>query len=282
MKFDLKALKLPKINVSKKLMTAIALVGCAVLLVVGSVLGTVALLTSKAEVVNSFTYGQVYLYMDETRIAADGVNPVQPAERTTANSYKLLPSYTYVKDPQIRLDAQSEPSYLFVHVNHQLASVEATEGTVDESKTYHTIENQMLALGWVKLTGNDELTGYDKINGDSNNAVYVYCGLNSEGNPNSVPLLMQGKNSTSKVGVVYDEESPISVFNEFKVNKDASEAVLKTLATSKITVTAYGVQAAGYLTNTNTSSMEKAVSAFKDAFGAEVPDNNGNTVTTNP
>lgn len=84
---------------------------CAVLLVVGSVLGTMAYLTSTDEAVNTFTVGNVQIKLDEAKANPDGTL-VDGADRVKANSYKLLPGHTYNKDPMVTVLKGSESSYV--------------------------------------------------------------------------------------------------------------------------------------------------------------------------
>lgn len=88
---------------------ALLLTFCAVLLVVASVLGTIAYLTSQDEVKNTFTVGQVAINLDEAKVNPDGT-PVANADRVKANSYKLLPGHTYTKDPTVTVLKGSESS----------------------------------------------------------------------------------------------------------------------------------------------------------------------------
>ena len=90
---------------------ALLLTLCAVLLVAASVLGTMAFLTSKDEVVNTFTVGSVAIKLDEAKANPDG-SLVGNADRVKANSYKLLPGHTYNKDPMVTVRKGSEPSYI--------------------------------------------------------------------------------------------------------------------------------------------------------------------------
>ena len=89
---------------------ALLLTLCAVLLIAASVLGTMAYLTSSAEVKNTFTIGKVEIKLDET----DVTNPTGP--RVTANSYKLMSGTTYTKDPTVTVKAGSEESYVRMKV----------------------------------------------------------------------------------------------------------------------------------------------------------------------
>lgn len=89
---------------------------CAVLLVVASVMGTMAYLTSSDTVTNTFTVGKVEIKLDET----DVTNPTGP--RVQANSYKLLPGLTYTKDPTVTVKTGSEPSYVKMTVTFTKAA----------------------------------------------------------------------------------------------------------------------------------------------------------------
>ena len=91
---------------------------CAVLLVSATIMGTMAYLTSQAEVVNTFTVGSVAITLDETDVDGN-------AGRDTANAYKLLPGHTYTKDPIIRVASTSEDCYLFVEGVDGIKAIEA-------------------------------------------------------------------------------------------------------------------------------------------------------------
>jgi predicted ribosomally synthesized peptide with SipW-like signal peptide len=110
---------------NKKAKKVVALLLCAVLLVVGSVTGTMAYLTSQDSVTNTFTVGKVAITLDEALVDEYGkpmrvdsgskvyVTLVADADRVDANTYKLIPSNTYVKDPTIHVDPNSESCFVF-------------------------------------------------------------------------------------------------------------------------------------------------------------------------
>ena len=84
---------------------------CAVLLVVGSVMGTLAYLTDRQAVVNTFTVGNVDITVDEAPVTPDG--EVIPGEdRVEGNDYHLIPGQTYTKDPTMTIKKGSEESYV--------------------------------------------------------------------------------------------------------------------------------------------------------------------------
>lgn len=112
---------------------------CAVMLVVASVMGTMAYLTDTASVTNTFTVGKVEITLDEAPVNDMGV--VVEGDRGTKNNYKLLPGHEYTKDPTIHVDKDSEDCWLFVKVEDGLAAIEDTE----------TIAAQMEKNGWTAV-----------------------------------------------------------------------------------------------------------------------------------
>ena len=114
----------------------LALALCAVLLVCGSVLGTMAYLTAQDAVTNTFTVGNVAITLDEQDVDKDANEKdnvtINGVVRDKANSYKLLPGQTYTKDPTVHVTAGSEESYIrmFVTIDKlsALDDIFATQG----------------------------------------------------------------------------------------------------------------------------------------------------------
>lgn len=124
---------------------------CAAALVVASVLGTMAYLTSQTETVtNTFTVGNVEITLDETDVTPMGVKDTDA--RVKGNEYKLIPGHTYIKDPTVHVDTDSEESWLFVKVDNGISDLEATGNT--------TIAEQMKAKGWTLVTGTTNVYAY--------------------------------------------------------------------------------------------------------------------------
>ena len=94
---------------------ALLLTFCAVLLVVASVMGTIAYLTSTDAVKNTFTVGNVSIKLDEAKVTEDG-KIVEGADRVHENDYKLLPGLTYTTDPTVTVENGSEESYVRMKV----------------------------------------------------------------------------------------------------------------------------------------------------------------------
>lgn len=99
----------------------VALVLAIVLVFAVAVGGTVAYLTSTANVKNTFTVGSVNIKLDEAKVTPDG-KAVTPAERVTANDYKLMPGHVYTKDPTVTVLNGSEESYVRMKVTFNNAA----------------------------------------------------------------------------------------------------------------------------------------------------------------
>lgn len=103
----------------------IGLLFAAMLLVVASVLGTMAYLTSTTETVNNtFTVGKVNIDLDEAKVNEYGqpvdedgnIVDLDKAPRVTGNEYKLIPGHEYTKDPTVTVLNGSEASYVRMKV----------------------------------------------------------------------------------------------------------------------------------------------------------------------
>lgn len=88
---------------------------CAVLLVMVSILGTLAYLTDRDHTVNTFTVGNVDITLDEKNVDEDDYGeedePNIP-DRDQQNDYHLLPGLTYTKDPLVTVEPGSEDCYV--------------------------------------------------------------------------------------------------------------------------------------------------------------------------
>lgn len=120
------------------------------LVIAMSVAGTVAYLTSRDSVTNTFTVGKVAITLDEAKVDENG-KAVTPAERVKTNSYKLIPGHAYTKDPIIHVDASSEKCWLFVKVVNGISAIEDST---------NTIAAQLAAKGWSAVTGADGVYAY--------------------------------------------------------------------------------------------------------------------------
>lgn len=196
---------------------------CAVLLVTASVMGTLAWLTSTGTVTNTFTVGQVKITLDEAAVNIDGEklnkegniaeNDSDLADRVSgANKYHLMPGHTYVKDPTIHVQANSEECYLFVTLDNGFLSL------IDSnSDTIKNIEEQMFANGWKKLAQD----------GDNQNVWYY------------------AENENLKTVAKSAKVQDIKLFESFKIKDEATNELLAGVKDNTITVKAYAIQKDG-------------------------------------
>ena len=118
----------------------LALAVCAMVLITGSVLGTMAWLTAETdEVVNTFTYGNINIDLNE-HVYDPGQNALGEELTKSADNYLIIPGIDLPKDPFVTVKAGSEDCYLFV-------KVEESEGFAEGKVTYAVDES------WTKGDG---------------------------------------------------------------------------------------------------------------------------------
>lgn len=207
---------------------------CAVLLVVASVMGTMAYLTSTTgEVKNTFTVGKVAITLDETKVDENGV-PVpstddKPVARTTENSYKLIPGSTYTKDPTIHVDAASEACFIRAKVTLTNADKWiAIAAKYADNKVENIIKGTDDNIWWVSQPA---------IDTTANTVTYTFVYKN-ESHTDEL-----GKRIWTKA-----DGTDLVLFNEIAIPGDVTSDELKAVNDTKITVIAEAIQADGFET----------------------------------
>ncbi len=199
----------------------IASLACAALLVVGSVMGTMAYLTSQTEVVNNtFTAGKLAITLDEADVDVYGKKETE--DRVPANEYKLIPGHEYVKDPTVHFQPNSEEAYLFVKVDmHPGMRFVLNDKHLDGNIG---IDDQIRANGWQNFKMVPGTQG-------DNYTAKIYC---------------------QKVSANFtDKAVDYQVFDHFvtSTTEQATKAMTDVAnAGAKIQITAYAVQADGFKT----------------------------------
>ncbi len=142
----------------------------AVLLVAGSVAGTLAFLTDDDTVTNTFTIGKVDISLTETKVDQNGEvlkdkdgNPT--GERTddedATNNYRLVPGVTYTKDPILAIEPDSESAYIRMIVRVQnWSAAEAAFGSLEEIVNLDTENWTAVELGEDGQDGNTKIYEY--------------------------------------------------------------------------------------------------------------------------
>lgn len=206
---------------------ALLLTFCAVLLVVASVLGTIAYLTANDKVTNTFTVGRVAINLDEAKVTEDG-KAVTPAERVKENRYKLLPGHTYTKDPMVTVLKGSESSYIKMTVTFTMAN-ELDAIFAPNGADLTSIFNDYDAANWTAKG--------DTKDAAANTRTYEFWYKDAVGAPTA----------DVKLDALFD-----SITVPSTINNDQ----LKNIEGMTITVNAYAIQADGFKT------AEEAWAAF--------------------
>lgn len=190
---------------------------CAIILVVATVFGTMAYLTSTDTVTNTFTVGNVAIKLDEAKANTDG-SLVTGADRVKANSYKLLPGHTYNKDPMVTLLAGSETSYVKMTVTFSKA---------DEL-------DAIFAPGGANLTS--IFNGYDAAN-------WIAKGNTKDATANTRTYEFWYKDA---VGAPTADVALDALFDSITVPDSITKEQLASIEGMTITVNAYAIQADGF------------------------------------
>lgn len=197
---------------------AIVLALCAVLLVVGTVAGTMAYLTDSKTVKNTFTVGNVAITLDEAVVDEYGA---EIGGRTEGgNNYKLIPGHKYVKDPTVTVKAGSEKAYVRMIVTvTDLADLKTACGVAPEDKLL--LQNYVTGWDSAKWISTNVITEQD------NKAEYEFRYYSIVNNANS-------------------DQKLEALFEAFTMPKTATNTQLEKLDELKIDVAAYAIQADGF------------------------------------
>lgn len=133
-------------------MKLVALILALVLTLGGVIGGTVAwLIAAPDPVVNTFTYGDINIKLDETDTGLD--NDLNP----NTNDYKMLPGVEIEKDPKITVSAGSEKNWLFVKL--------------EKSSNFDDFMTYSLSGGWQLLNGTENVY-FRKVEPDDADQVF--------------------------------------------------------------------------------------------------------------
>lgn len=197
---------------------ALAVVLAAVLILGGIVGSTMAWLMAETDdVVNTFTYGDINIGLDESVRDEDG-NPVDedgdgiPDRTTSGEEFEMIPGQEIEKDPLLTVKAESEDAWVFVKM------VEAVKATVDgKEMTFGDYMTYEMDAAWTQLTD---------ANGDPVEGVY-FC------------KVLQNNDADTELTVIKD--------NKIQVLDTVTKEMLNSLEEEPtLTITGYAVQYAGF------------------------------------
>ena len=189
---------------------ALLLALCAVLLVAVSVLGTMAYLTSKTQVItNTFTVGDINIALTETK----------PESRQA----KIIPGVDIEKDPKVTVKANSEACWRFVEVKE--------EGTFVANKVTYSIADGWTKGDGTKIPANVYYRSVGAVTADT--GFYVLAG--NTDHPNGV-VIVRDELTKDEVDTITEGNQPKLTFTAYAVQKEcidtAADAWAKVNTTS--------------------------------------------------
>lgn len=174
---------------------ALLLALCAVLLVAVSVLGTMAYLTSKTQVItNTFTVGDINIELTETK--------------PESKQAKIIPGVDIEKDPKVTVKANSEACWLFV-------KVEQTGTFVTDKVTYSVMTG---TDGWKALPGVDGVYYREVGAVTTDTDFYVLTG--NTAHPNGVVIVRDTLTKADVNNINAGANQPKLTFTAYAVQKE--------------------------------------------------------------
>ena len=238
---------------------------CMVLVAALSVFTTLALLTDSKTVTNTFTSGNVSIILNEAKVVPtdDGGNGIMTSgtERATANTYKLYPKQSYVKDPTVTVNGGSEACYVGAVITVSAINGNALTNLTSEDYAWNTEDanlafaNYLTAMGITINAPETDKAGWI-VNKTATGYVYTYVYsdvVSASASDQKLTALFGGFTVPESIS---DKE--IATIDDVNLNSQ-----LKVLQNLKIEVTAYAAQA-----QTFNSAAEALNAAFPTVFSA--------------
>jgi len=219
---------------------------CIIAMLCITMFSTLAYLTDRDSVVNTFTVGKIDITVDETDVDRDG-NKVpdqngQPAPRVKENLYHLIPGKEYLKDPMMTVKAGSEESYVrMIMAVNNADKVQALINADDKNGSKgEVVDYKDLFAGWddSKWT----YKGYEVVD----NTIYFEFRYFE-----TVDGFKDGK---------AEDEALTPLFNKIKVPGYATAEQLANLGELKIIVHGHAIQSATFKT------ADEAWAAFENQY----------------
>ena len=227
---------------------------CVVLLVVGAVVGTYAYLIDTDSALNTFTVGQVGLDLKETKTDEYGVATNNTTDE--GNQYKLIPGHTYVKDPKVTVDAESEDSFVRMVVTVKNVASLKLAVPADKYPAYYAEDGVfLLEKLCVDETGtctwDKDCWKFASYTEKDGNGVYEF----------------RYKEVVNTLGAA---AKPLdALFTDITVPSFLDKAGLEYLGQVKINVEAHAIQADGFDKNLDKNGYDAEATAAWTAFDAQ-------------
>ena len=253
----------------KKLTKTLLLVLCAILLVAGSVLGTVAYLTDSKEVENTFTVGNVQIKLDEAVV--DQETGVATTERTEDGNtaVRLIPGRSITKDPTVTVLKDSEDCYVRVKVTVDVSESWTSEAA--KAAGWMTDEQNFADAFkyWAGNFANQYLSHivHDTTEPGFNDVDWKLSRTEHDPNAKTITYVLTYKTSdtTNIVRKSTSNTKLPAVFDKVVAPKTLTKDQLALLQGMKIKVEAHAIQAEGF---TATKTEDVTVPAEQNAWMA--------------
>lgn len=252
----------------------LTLILASALIVGGVVSGTVAwLIAETTPVVNTFSYGDIDLELEETETDEKG-NPVDkdgdgPDKTTEGNSYEMIPGKEYLKDPTVTVLAGNEACWLFVKLDEIDGSINNADGSVTSTGAFKDYLTYTIGDGWTQLY---QEGAYGKDDQKVEGVYYRFVGEDTDDTEMAYPVLLDNK-------IIVKGEVTKDMLNIL----DDNGQVDKTKVTyPSLSITAYAVQYSGFeaevTEGAESATNEQVNTAVLKAWNAVETQN----ATTNP
>jgi len=232
-----------------KMKKIIALVLCAILLVAGSVLGTIAYLSDTDAQVNTFSSGMVGIELDEAIVTPDENDDlvVETGRTSETQNYELHPGQTVTKDPTITVDSTSLDAYVAAKVVITCEGLDSLIGV----EGYDNLDITKLASGGLM---DAESTQVNDWNGlpmvyETDECV-IYQEVTTPGSVWTLYIFMTEPQAAN---------AEIVLFDTLTIPADYNNAEMAILNNMQMDISAYATQTAGF-----DSCFEAITTAFED------------------
>ena len=223
----------------KKFKKALALLLCAVLLVAGSVAGTLAyLLDQSGTVQNTFTVGEIDIELKENDLETGLIT-------STGNKYEdIMPGLSYEKEPVVTVKAGSEDCYVRAIVTVDVSKgVNPTTVARPEGVSFDAWFDAWANSFEGNYIRSDMVVGFNRVNWevvgpvevDHDNITFTYY------------LYYKTSDDNNVVTTDGERDNPLpALFNDIKIPSELDSETLAYLEGMEIKIVAHAIQADGF------------------------------------
>lgn len=231
-----------KTNTKKQLKASIVTL-CALLLIFATILGTLAYLTDRETVENTFTIGNIDIKLDN----ADNGNVIVNGGQGVNGKLKLVPGVKVERTPTVTVKKGSEECYVRILVTisnyDALKTAAATHNMIDDANNNKVVISNLLADLGTYWTEKTEGFKYETTDGGTATYEFRY----------NAPVNALNADADSNLNALFTGYVAPGVFNNSE---------MEAFKTMKVTVVAHAIQ---------TASFNNDVDAAWTAFGVQNP-----------